>query len=379
MSMRDRIKEKADQSGSRAVGYLKLPTGTNLFQPDVKKKRANLNFIPYKIKTAGNPDEIPVGENWYRRGYKIHRNVGPEEKTVVCLKSIGKRCPVCEEYARLKKDADADPDTAEALKPKFRYLYNVQDILDVEKGIQIWDISEALFQRALDKEIKDGDDKLACFAEIEDGLVVVARFESKSLGGRDFLSCDRVDFKDRDEALEKSILKEAIDLDTLLITYSYDDLKAILMGADEEADAKSKDEDEEEEEEKPKRKAKVVDEEEEEEAPKKRKVSSDDDDDDAPPKKRKVVDEEEEEEAPKKRKVVDEDDEEAPPKKRKVVDEEEEEAPKKRKPVTEDDDDASPPKKRKVADEEEDEVPKKKAKVVKKYNKPSKSTTVAPR
>jgi len=343
MSMRDRIKSKAESSGSRDVGYLKLPTGVELFQVDPKKKKATLDFIPYKVTQEPNLDDVPAGSDWYRRGFKVHRAVGPDDAIVVCPKTIGKKCPICEEFARLKKDPDAEAEDAESIRPKLRYLYNVKDR---EGNKFIWDVSHHLFQKWLDQEIHEGDDSLADFAEVKTGSSLTIRFSEETYKKNVYYSTNRIDFVSREEPVTKADLADACDLDSILIIHSYDTLRAMLMGADVDEDEDASDK-------APKKVKKEVDEDDEDEPPKKKKVL--DDDEDEPPKKKRPVDEDDEDEVPKKKKVLEDDEDEVPPKKRKTVSEDDEDEVPKKKKVLDDDDD--PPKKKKLVDEDDEDAP----------------------
>ena len=86
MSMADRAREKAETAGQRSFGYMKLPQGVNLFQPNKDTLEAKLAIIPFEV-TKNNIDGVEIGESWYRVGYYVHRGVGVNSETVICRTS----------------------------------------------------------------------------------------------------------------------------------------------------------------------------------------------------------------------------------------------------------------------------------------------------
>ena len=342
--MRDRARERAEnreQSGGGGTKF-NFPDGADVkfFQP--KKGVNRLNFIPYEVTVDNHPAGVSKGDLWYQRTIWVHYGIGSEEKKYLCLKTIGKKCPICDARAAMIKDADADDKLIDALKPKERELFQVEDLADEKAGIQLWEYSYHLFGKMLEEEIREGDEEIAGFAELVDGKTVKVRFGEKKMGKNTFLEATRIDFEDRDD-YDEDILEDVLDLDKILNILSYDKLEAMFLETDPEEEEKpakgakksKKDEDEEEEEETPRKKRKAKpepeDDEEEEKPVKRRKTKPEPEDD------------EEEEEKPKKRKPKPEpeDDEEEEP--------EEKPAKKKKKPEPED-------------DEEEDEKPAKKKK-----------------
>jgi hypothetical protein len=387
MSMADRAREKSESAGKRSVGYLNLPKGLELFQPNKKTKKAHLAIIPFVVNDPKNMDEVEVGEKWYRRGYFTHSNIGIQQEGLACRKTIGKKCPICDQYHALKSNEDADEDDVKALKPKLRYMYLVLDLDDTDKGLQLWDVSNYLFQTTLDdclKTASEDDPEVWNFAEIKSGRNLKIKFRAKSFNGNEFLETVDVIFEEREEPIPKSILSSVPDMESILVVLTEEKMLAKLNASEDDEDetpkskkvAKDEDDDtppkksgkkdvddeDEDEDEKPTKKSKKVvedeDDSDEDDIPKKKPVKkSDDEDDEAPPKKtgKKPVDED--------------DDEDLPPKKKKVVkdeddDSDEEEKPsKKTKKVVEDaddeEDDAKPPKKplklaKKTDDEDED-------------------------
>lgn len=348
-SMRDAVRKQAEERQQSTGGGTKFifPEGKEItfFKPE--KGTMSIDILPYVVSVDNHP-VVSKGDMWYERTIQVHNAIGAEEKAYICLKTIGKRCPICDARAAMMKDANADEEIIKALKPKDRQVFNIIDTADKDGKVQLWEVSYHLFGKLLETEVREGDDDYADFAELEGGKTLKVRFKEKTMGKHKFLEADRIDFKDRDD-YDEDILDDVFDLDAILNIHPYEKLEAIFLEQEEEevpkkaAKKSSKDDDDDEEEEKPKRskasKKPVKEEEEDEEEDEKpvrkskRKASDDDDEEEEKPKSKR---------ASKKPPVEDDDDEE----------EEEEEKPKpkksSKKAAVEDDDD----------DEEEEEVKK---------------------
>lgn len=243
-SLKDRIRKRAEERESYGVGggtRYNLPEGVKFFTP--KKGTMHLDILPYQV-TADNHPEVPKGELYYQRTVWVHFNIGVEEKSYVCPRTIKQKCPICEEHSRLAKDPDADDKIVGALKAKERELFNVIDLDNESEGIQLWDISYHLFGKRLLEEIREGEEEWAGFSDLKGGYTLRVRFSEKSFGQNSFLEVSRIDFIDRDEDYGEDILKKVLDLDAILKIYSYSDLEKIFMGVDEDVEEPSEEPDE---------------------------------------------------------------------------------------------------------------------------------------
>lgn len=347
--------DKKQREASYSSTYLKIPSGVKMFKP--KEGVMMLDILPFRAG-EGNPcaDE---GLLHYERTYHLHARVGADGGSpYLCPRLTSKSpCPICEDRHRMLKKADPDDEKlVKDLAPKERQLFNVINLKEPDKGIQLWDMSYHLFGKLLDARIRNSDEDEGWdqFAALEGGMTLKVGFKEKSFGGRNFLEAETIDFKPRTEDYDEAMLDKAHCLDELLIEPEYEALKEAYL----EAAKPSKDEDDEDDEAPVKKKAKpapVDDEEEEEE---------DDDEEEAPVKKKsKVVDDEEDED--------DEDDEPAPKKKSKPApaDEDEEEEEEEDDDDEDEDDEEPAPKSKKAApkkdwddfdEDDEDEKPAKK-------------------
>lgn len=216
--------------------------------PDDKKlfalksdKAVRLDIIPYEVG-EGNP-WADKGQLHYERTYWVHRGIGVDQTSFVCLaKTCGDPCPICEHRAKMAKDQDADEDLIKDLAPKERQLFNVINTKEPNKGVQIWEISFHLFGKRLDKEIQnsDDDDNFEKFAELEGGFTLKCGIDEKSFGGKSFYEVSSINFKPREADYDEDILEQTVCLDDILIIKDYDELKEIFLQTTDDDDKKDK-------------------------------------------------------------------------------------------------------------------------------------------
>lgn len=225
---------------AKSYGYLNLPKDVSVFNAD-PGGRARLDFIPYNVTDKNHPDrdddaEIATPDTlWYKRPFYIHRNIGVDDETVVCLRSVGKKCPICE-YRKKRIGEGADREETDELRSKLRNLYAVIPLnnKDHDEEIHIWDISQHLFQNLLNEELEEDEDN-ACFPELEGGKTVKVRFDDRSIGkGASFADANRIDFLDRKEDYDETILDDVPNLDEILQVKSYKELESMFMELDAE-------------------------------------------------------------------------------------------------------------------------------------------------
>lgn len=227
--LRERTRKRAEaHSRERGLSTLFLPEGVNLFE--TAKGTTEFDILPYRISVDNHPD-AKKGEIWYKRLYFIHRDIGPEELTIVCPKTVGKRCPICDEYKKLKSDPDVEEDVVKALRPKERELFNI--IMKGENSVMILDISTNLFGQELDKMINEGEVDIAGFWLLQGGMTLKVRWDVKTMPKRKpFYEAGRIDFLPRDD-FDDSVLDVTVDLDKALKIMEYEELDAIFQGGAE--------------------------------------------------------------------------------------------------------------------------------------------------
>lgn len=240
-----------EETRKRGFGYLKLPEDIKEFKNNTDQNK--IDIIPYIITDENNPDvticNLEIGQPWYRRPFYVHKNVGPNEETVVCPTTFGKKCPICEYVAKRKKEG-AEYEDIKDLYRKLRYLYVVIPIDDEdhEEEMHVWDISDFLFERKLVDEIKKGNVDVE-FASPVEGQTLKVRWIEEQFGKNKFGKAGAVDGLDRDPYDEK-IIEDAPNLDEVLEVHSYKKLEMMFLDL-EEADV----EEDEVEKEKPVRKS----------------------------------------------------------------------------------------------------------------------------
>lgn len=250
MGKNKKKKERRQKRSTSAAAKRRAEThktgfdNTAFEMPDDKKqfalksdKAVRLDILPYEVG-EGNP-YADKGELHYERTFWIHRKIGVDQTSYVCLsKTCKEACPICEFRAKLMKDPDADEDLIKDLAPKERQLFNVINTKDKNKGVQIWEISFHLFGKRLDTEIKnsDEDDKYENFAELEGGFTLKCGVEEKSFGGQSFYEVSSINFKPRSDDYDEDILAETTCLDDILIIKEYDELKEIFLQTTDDDD-----------------------------------------------------------------------------------------------------------------------------------------------
>lgn len=231
---------KQKTSGAQ-YGHLQLPKNVSVFKEEAGG-RAALDIIPYEVTDSNHPDRDDqnetaiLGELWYKRPYRLHRNIGTNNDSAVCPASVGKKCPVCEYRAKLLKEgADYKDESVKALKASLRNLYAVipKDMKDHEEQIHLWDISQYNFQDALNEELDENEEN-EVFPDLEEGFTLRIRFSKEELGKNTFAKTSRIDFEKRDKGYNEDMLKQVPNLDSILIIPTYKQLEAKFFELDDE-------------------------------------------------------------------------------------------------------------------------------------------------
>jgi|GEM_PF-1358731 len=221
------------QQSKTGVNYLTLPKGFKLFKEE-SGKIYKLNFMPYVPKDVSiHADKQFIEDMWWKLPYKKHVNVGPDKADIICPRTFGQKCKICEDRQKIYNDPNGDEEVARLLKPKDRVLYIVVPLKnkDYEEIPHIWDVSYHNFQKQLDREF-DFDDELECPANIDDGDTVIARFVEEQLGKNKFPKVDNIKFKARDP-YDDDIAEEMPDLMDCLVKLSKKQIDAIYKGIDD--------------------------------------------------------------------------------------------------------------------------------------------------
>ncbi len=217
-----------DISDYEDVNFYKPEKGDNVI--DIVPFEVSEEWYPTLRSPRGKPINVQVGDLDYKLEIAVHRGIGAEEKTVICLlRSFGKPCPICEE----RKAAD-DPAVEKELKSTWRSIYNVKEP-EGEDTIKIFDVSEYLFERELLEEATQGDD-IVSFSDLEDGMSIKFRAKPEKYDGNAYFKFKKFDFVERDEELDESILEDVYSFDTMLTIPTYEQIAALFLGASQDED-----------------------------------------------------------------------------------------------------------------------------------------------
>jgi hypothetical protein len=326
------------ESAASNYGYLKLPKGVNVYKET--EGRHKIDIIPYIVSDEHHPDKneetqdaANVGNPWYKKPIWVHRAIGADNTSLVCPKTMGKKCPICEHRAKQQQQQGVEKDDL-VQKPQLRNLYVVIPIghKEFEEKYHIWNISDGNFQKVLDEELRE-DPSFGVFPDPEEGFTLEIRFTEEVFNKNKYMVASRIDFKDR-EAYDQDIMDKAPNLDELVTIMTYAEIEKVFLELDDDDVAKSEEEDD-----------------------KPRKRKQEDEGTASSFRKRKSVKEETE---------TEEEEDKPAPRKRKAVTEEEEPAdpgpstPRRRKSTEEDvpfvaDEDTTPRRRKRAALEEEEE------------------------
>ena len=254
-SFRDKIAQNAQQQRSKLSnhGHLTLPRGVNVFKEE-PGSRVSLDILPYVVTDDSHPDrdddvETAVkGSQWYRRPYKLHRNIGADNSSVVCPGSINKKCPICEYRAKLLDEGTKwDDESVRALRPSRRNLYYVvpKGVKKFEEKPHIWDISQFLFQAKLNDELEENDE-FCVFPDLDEGLTLRIRFSEEKLGSNTYAETARIDFEQRDYKYTSDQVEKLPSLDDVLSVKTYKEVEKLFLDQDEDDDDDQDDDDEDE-------------------------------------------------------------------------------------------------------------------------------------
>ena len=241
-SFRDKVAFNSNQQRNKAAnyGHLMLPKDVGVYVAE-PGGRANLDILPYVVTDEHHPDRdeergvATKGSLWYRRPYKLHRNVGAENNSYVCPTSIGKKCPICEYRAKLLAEgANWQDDSVKQLRASDRDVYYVVPKNDkkLEDKPHIWDISQFLFQAKLNDELEENPD-YGEFPDLESGYTLRIRFSEENIGSNKYADTSRIDFEQRDYVYDDKLVEGLGSLDDVLVIKDYKKLADLFFESGE--------------------------------------------------------------------------------------------------------------------------------------------------
>lgn len=216
----------------------KLPAGVTQFKFD-SAATLRFNIMPFRCGDD-NPCQAK-GKIWWERTFFVHQNIGPDRKTVCCLrKNWGEKCPICEEQVRLTQKTERGDENGyqriRDLDCKDRQLLALVNVESAALKVQIAEASYAAFGERLQIKLKLGNAKNGYkdFFKLKGGKTIVAQFEKKPLGkgNSHWFKCEGIEMEDREEDYPSSMLEKVPCLDELLIKLPYNSVYSILHGVD---------------------------------------------------------------------------------------------------------------------------------------------------
>lgn len=227
-------------SNKSILDLSKVPSGkeVSFFKPVEGANR--IDIVSYPITTKNHPGvharKYKLGAMDYRLDVWLHRNVGPAEATVMCIKNTyGKACPICEMAEEARREGRKDEYSA--LKAKRVVFYNVVDLNEPEKGIQIFQSAHSLFEGELIEEAKNSTDdgSFVDFADEKEGYSVSFRGSKAKAGTYEFLEFKGFKFIKRNKSIE-DLVADTFPLDALLNVPTTEKVSKILNGVDDDED-----------------------------------------------------------------------------------------------------------------------------------------------
>jgi len=210
------------------------------WRPTTENKYNSIDFMQF-IATEKNPNKVPTGMPAYKLQVSVHRYVGPEEGTFLCLqKMYGKPCPICEEAEILRQDTTTKKGVLDKLKPKERVYYVILDKNSTNK-FQIFEESYYLFQDKLLVAAGAGG-RYVTFQSLENGKTVeflaIKTTKPSSDGiSYTFNEYQQFNFIDR-KPYDERIYAQVYPLDKMLIIPTYEEVSNAYYGFDGDQTAK---------------------------------------------------------------------------------------------------------------------------------------------
>jgi hypothetical protein len=206
-----------------------------------KKGKNEIDILPFEVTTDNDPTGAGIGEDNYKLEYWQHNNIGPKEDRVLCLQeTYSKPCPICETKKQmLDAGADWKDDEVKALTAKRRCIYNIIDLNDTEKGVQLFEQSHFKFEKELFGAAEYKDPAFICFADIEEGYTVSFRGSEETFNKNKFIEPKDFDFESRDPYNE-DIYEDVFPLDKMLIIPTYEQVEALFLGVDTDDEKEEK-------------------------------------------------------------------------------------------------------------------------------------------
>ena len=207
-----------------------------------EKSQGNLKIDRWEPKEGENSIRVLPHSTDYFKGtvaefvydYLIHYNLGSEKKTAaVCAKTGNPnvKCPICEASSGFYRSSDEkDKELAHDLYHRRRYLANILDLNNLEKGVQVYEFGPTVYNKLM-KYVASG--LFGDILDLEQGRNIIL---SKTIpGGNSRMTSYDIMVSPEKSSITKSLpadyAQKIDDLGKIVPKpKSYEELKAILEG-----------------------------------------------------------------------------------------------------------------------------------------------------
>lgn len=199
-----------------------------------------------KLKDGKNVRRIlpPKGDRtmFYSEGY-LHFGLGPEGKdTATCLSTFGEKCPICEYLESIKNSKNAeDKEFFQRARRVKRIYLNVlnRDSTSEEETPVVLPVGNMVLKQVVDI-ICDPD--YGDITDFNEGRDITITRSGKGMNTKYSVIAKPKETLASESFTEEELDKELPDLDSLFVKKSYDDLKKLLEGAEDEEEEEDEDE-----------------------------------------------------------------------------------------------------------------------------------------
>ena len=237
MTKEERIKkmqerQNGEQKFSRNWAYT-IPEGIPIYK--IKEGENRLDIIPYRITNPENPavtiHGYNIGDEDYFQHLELHKQIGIGNNEYLCEnRMFGKPCPMCVDQKRLWELQDKA--SAKKLYPQPRAVYNIIDLDEPEKGIQVWNVSYNWIEKKLNElaAMLSKKGEMIVYGDLEVGKTIkfMGMPTKNMINGKEisFLTPENFSFENRTTQYEESIIDKAYPLDQYYNRTTYELIEA---------------------------------------------------------------------------------------------------------------------------------------------------------
>lgn len=212
-----------DNTTTKEYAY-QIPKDVPVYK--VREGQNLIDIIPYRISNPNNPairlNGFELGDEDYFQHLQTHFGIGSNKNEYLCRnRMFGKKCPICEAQNELW---DVDRALAKSLYPKDHVVYNVIDLLEPEKSIQVWKISKFWVEDNLVKlsAMKSKSGVPIIYGDWELGWSIEFYGMEQKYNGNKFYKPENFSFVKREKQYTEDIVDKAYPIDKWYNMVDYD-------------------------------------------------------------------------------------------------------------------------------------------------------------